>query len=196
MSMYRAWQQFFKYLSIFSVLITLALLIYLIKGLGILQNPDALAQALEKQMLLGSLLFFALQVIQVVIPIIPGGVTTIVGFMAFGPFWGFVLNYLGILLGSVILFLLSRHFGKMFILLFINEQAFDRYERKLLTPTYEKFFILNMISPVSPADVLVMITGLGRMSFRKFFIIILLCKPLSIIVYSYFWIYGGKLLFK
>lgn len=137
--MYRAWQQFFKYLSIFSVLITLSLLIYLVKGLGILQNPDALAQALEKQMLLGSLLFFALQVIQVVIPIIPGGVTTIVGFMAFGPFWGFVLNYLGILLGSVILFLLSRHFGKMFILLFINEQAFDRYERKLLTPTYEKF---------------------------------------------------------
>lgn len=88
-------------------------------------------------------------------------------------------------------FLLTRRYGKPFILLFMEEKLFARYERKLTSSTYEKVFALNMASPISPADILVMVTGLSKMTFRRFLYIILLCKPISIVAYSYFWIYGG-----
>ena len=189
---YHTWQKIFKLIGWLSLLVTIVFVVYLFKGLNILNNPDALTKALKEQLVLGALLFFLLQIIQVVIPIIPGGVTTVVGFLAFGPFLGFILNYLGIVIGSIILFALTRHFGRKFIFLFVTEKQFHRYEKMLFTPTYEKFFILNMLSPVSPADILVMVTGLTSMTYRRFIKIILLCKPVSIVFYGYFWICGGK----
>ena len=86
--------------------------------------------------------------------------------MAFGPILGFILNYVGIVIGSIILFLLTRRYGKPFIMLFIDEQTYAKYEEKLASSTYETVFALNMASPISPADILVMITGLSKMSFN------------------------------
>ncbi|HFZ6707079.1 TPA: TVP38/TMEM64 family protein, partial [Streptococcus agalactiae] len=59
---------------------------------------------------------------------------------------------------------------------------------------YEKFFIFCMASPISPADIMVMITGLSNMSIKRFVTIIMITKPISIIGYSYLWIYGGDIL--
>lgn len=186
--MYDTLKRVIKFLGIFSIMLTLLCLVYLFKHLDILNNPHALADALRGHLFWGSIIFLLLQIIQV---IIPGGVTTVVGFMAFGPILGFILNYVGIVIGSIILFLLTRRYGKSFILLFMEEKLFARYERKLTSSTYEKVFALNMASPISPADILVMVTGLSKMTFRRFLYIILLCKPISIVAYSYFWIYGG-----
>ncbi len=48
-----------------------------------------------------------------------------------------------------------------------------------------------MVAPVSPADIMVMVTALTNMSLKRFIIIILIAKPFSIIGYSALWIYGG-----
>lgn len=131
---------------------------------------------------------------QVVVPIIPGGVTTVVGFLAFGPILGFMLNVFGICIGSSILFQLVRRYGKPFILLFLSKEQLQFYEKKLSTKLFERFFILNMISPLAPADALIMITGLSQMTYKRFLLIILICRPISILTFSYFWIYGGEFL--
>ena len=191
---YEAWKRRFQVMGLISIGLSIALVIYLVRGIDVLHNPEALTELIQEQMVLGGLIFFILQIVQVVIPIIPGGITTVVGFMAFGPVWGFILNYVGIIIGSIILFGLTKKYGRRFILLFVKEKQFEVYEQKLSSPTYERFFILNMLSPVSPADILVMVTGLTKMTYRKFIVIILITKPLSIIAYSYFWIYGGSLL--
>lgn len=190
--MYDTLKKLVKFLGIFSIALTVLFLVYLFKNMDILNNPDALTRALKGHLILGSIGFLLLQIIQVVIPIIPGGVTTVVGFMAFGPILGFILNYVGIVIGSIILFLLTKRYGKPFILLFVDEKSFKHYEQKLASSTYETVFALNMASPISPADILVMITGLSRMSFKRFLYIILICKPISIVAFSYFWIYGGR----
>lgn len=191
---YEAWKKRFQVMGFISIALSIALVVYLIRGIDVLHNPEALTELIQGQLVLGAIFFLILQIVQVVIPIIPGGVTTVVGFMAFGSVLGFVLNYVGIIIGSVILFALTKKYGRQFILLFVKEKQFETYEAKLSNPTYERFFILNMLSPVSPADILVMVTGLTKMTYRKFIIIILLTKPLSIVAYSYFWIYGGSLL--
>lgn len=184
----------FRMIGLFSIILSVLLVSYLIGKLDIFHNPTILSQMIKNHIFWGSLVFFCFQIFQVVVPIVPGGITTVVGFLTFGPFLGFFLNTLGIFLGSAILFLLVRKYGRPFVSLFINDSQMEKYERKLASKTYERFFILNMLSPIAPADIMIMITGLSRISFRRFILIVVICRPISIILYSYFWIYGGHLL--
>ncbi|MFC5630549.1 MULTISPECIES: TVP38/TMEM64 family protein [Streptococcus] len=193
---YYRYQKIFKIIGIIAVVLSVVLVGYLVRGLKIFENPDALANLIKDHMIIGSLCFFLIQVIQVVVPIIPGGVTTVIGFMAFDFWWGLFLNYISLSLGSIILFCLVKEYGRPFILLFVNEKHLLKYEKHLSSKTYERFFILNMLSPMAPADIMVMVTGLSSMPYYKFLRIILICKPISIVTYSYFWIYGGQWLEK
>lgn len=190
--MYKRLQQFFRVLGGVTLIGSVFLVIWLYH-MGILNDTNALKDWVTKFPILAPLLFMLIQIIQIVVPIIPGGVTTVAGAMIFGTVWGFIYNYLSIILGSLLLFLLVRKYGRAFILLFVKEDEFRKYEQKLDSKTYEKFFIFCMVSPVSPADIVVMITGLTNMSVKRFLIIILLTKPLSIIGYSYLWIYGSQI---
>ncbi|PNY19310.1 TVP38/TMEM64 family protein [Streptococcus parauberis] len=185
-------KKIFRVIGVISIVLSIVFIFLLIGKLDIFNNPDALSELIKHHILLGSIIFFFLQIIQVIIPIIPGGVTTVVGFLTFGPLLGFVLNFLGIIIGSSLLFALVRKYGRPFILLFLNEDKIVKYEEKISSKTYETIFILNMVSPMAPADIMIMITGLSKISFKKFLIIIMICRPISMITYSYFWIYGGE----
>lgn len=189
---YLFWQKVIKVLGVLALIASGVFVIWLYRQ-GILNDSNELKTLVKHYRFWGPLVFILIQIIQVVFPVIPGGVTTVAGFLIFGPVLGFIYNYIGILVGSGILFQLVRIFGRKFILLFVSEETFYRYEAKLETPGYERFFIFCMASPISPADVMVMITGLTQMSFRKFMIINIIAKPLSIIGYSYLWIFGGDL---
>lgn len=190
--MYKFWQQTIRVLSIVTLIATGFFLIWLYR-IGILNDQNVLTDLIKSLGAFGSLTFLLIQIVQVVFPIIPGGVTTVVGFLVFNFWWGFFLNYIGISIGSIILFWLSRRYGKKFCLLFMSEETFYKYESKIDNKrSYEIFFIICMLSPISPADIVVMITGLTSMSYRKFITITLLCRPLSIVAYSFFWIYGSQ----
>lgn len=179
-------------LSILAILASIAFVVWLYH-IGILNDHNILTQTIKSQGAWGIFSYLGLQIVQVVFPIIPGGVTTVVGFLIFGHWWGFFINYIGISIGSIILFWLSRRYGKAFCLLFMKEETFYKYESKIDDKRgYEIFFIISMLSPISPADILIMITGLTSMSYKKFLTIILLCRPISIVAYSLFWIYGAQ----
>ncbi|WP_419348660.1 VTT domain-containing protein, partial [Acinetobacter baumannii] len=95
--------------------------------LGLFNNTTALQAYLGHSVLIGPIIFITIQIIQVVIPVIPGGISTAAGVLVFGPLWGFIYNYVGIAIGSIFNFLLARQFGKPFILHVINEKTYDKY---------------------------------------------------------------------
>ncbi|MDQ0221691.1 TVP38/TMEM64 family protein [Streptococcus moroccensis] len=190
--MYRFWQKTFKVLGILALIASFIVVIVLYKN-GILNDQNAMKDWAMRYPLIAPFAFFLIQVVQVVFPIIPGGVTTVVGFLIFKPILAFFINSGGIIVGSLILFHMARTYGKKFCLLFMSEETFYKYEQKIDNKRgFEIFFILCMISPMAPADIVVMITGLTSMSYRRFFMIILLCRPVSIVVYSYLLINGGE----
>ncbi|KRL58547.1 integral membrane protein [Latilactobacillus fuchuensis DSM 14340 = JCM 11249] len=163
--------------------------------LGLFSNTTALQHYLGQSVMVGPIIFITIQIIQVVIPVIPGGISTAAGVLVFGPVWGFVYNYVGIAIGSIFNFLLARQFGKPFILHVISEKTYDKYigtitEKKNFT----RFFALAIFLPVAPDDVLCLMAGLTEMSLKKFTWIIILCKPASIIAYSFALVYGGQFL--
>lgn len=186
-------QKLFKILGLLALVGTFFLVLWAYR-LGILNDSNALKDLVMAYPFWGPVIFIVVQIFQIVFPVIPGGLTTIAGFLIFGPIEGFIYNYIGIIIGSYLLFIIVKIYGRKFILLFVDEKTFYSYERKLETPGYEKLFILCMASPISPADIMVMITGLTNMSSKRFLSIIMIFKPISIIGYSYLFIFGEDLI--
>ena len=77
----------------------------------------------------GALIFTVFQAVQVVVPILPGGLGCLVGVLMFGPVWGFVYNYVGICAGSLMAFAVARSCGKPLLPLLFSQKTIDRYSR-------------------------------------------------------------------
>lgn len=179
-------------LTIVTTLILILLTIYWYR-LGIFTDQAKMRAYLADKQIIGPAIFILIQIIQVVVPVIPGGVSLLGGVVFFGPIWGFIYNYVGICIGSIILFFLSRHYGKPFILHLVSEQTYEKYMK--WTKNQKKFnwfFALCIVAPAAPDDVLCMIAGLTEMKFWTYFWIIILGKPWTIAAYSLGLVYGAK----
>lgn len=163
---------------------------------GYFDSLDTFRRLILEKGAWGPLVFMVLQVVQIVVPVIPGGLTCVAGVVIFGAFWGFIYNYISICLGSILVFFISRTFGRSIVLRIFGEELYDKYKGKLNEDKYDKFFALAIFLPVAPDDFLCYLTGLTEMSVKKFVAIILLCKPLSIFAYSMAWALGFDFLLK
>src|SRR5665647_2680159 len=93
------------------------------------------------------LAFFILQLLQIIVAPIPGGTVGLVGGALFGTFWGFVISIAGTLIGSCIVFLLAKRFGRPFVLKFVSSPIINKYEHieesKLNAVLFPIFLILE-----------------------------------------------------
>lgn len=183
-----------NFISIIGLGLSIALTIYFI-NLGVFKDLNALRGLVGDSIILGPIIFVFIQILQVVIPIIPGGISTAAGVLIFGPYAGFIYNYIGICIGSIIIFLLGRRYGKPFILSMISDKTYNKYIGRLDNQNrFEKLFALAIFLPVAPDDALCLMAGLTNMSVKRYTLIILIAKPLSIFLYSMALIYGGQYL--
>lgn len=174
-----------KYLTIGSTVFLLVFIYFLISN-GCLSNPNKLEILIKNFGIMAPLFFLSLQIIQVIIPIIPGGVTCGIGVILFGPFWGFILNYTGSIIGSIIVFLIVKYYGHAFILKFTDQQTYNKYIGWLdKGKKFDRFFAFAILVPGFPDDLLCMIAGLTSMSLKKFIFMISTCKPLALFAYSW-----------
>lgn len=183
-----------NFISIIGLVISIGLTIYFI-NLGVFKDLNSLRGLVGDSIILGPIIFILIQTLQVVIPIIPGGISTAAGVLIFGPYAGFIYNYVGICIGSIIIFLLGRRYGKPFILSMVSDKTYNKYVGWLDNQNrFEKLFALAIFLPVAPDDALCLMAGLTNISVKKYTWIILLAKPLSIFLYSMALIYGGHFL--
>lgn len=170
-----------------------ALIIFSVYGYqkGIFTNREQLEMFIRQSSFWGPFLFILIQIAQVVIAVIPGGLTCLAGVVFFGPWYGFWYSAIGIIIGSCINFYLARQYGEKFIRLFVNHDTYEKTKHKFLTgKRFDIVFALAVILPCAPDDVLCMIAGLTDMSWKKFLVILFLGRPVSIIAYSL----GGAML--
>ncbi|GAA6499700.1 TVP38/TMEM64 family protein [Blautia parvula] len=148
-------------------------------------SRDALELFLHNCGVWAPALFVLIQIVQVVIPILPGAIGCLGGVLIFSPVWGFVYNYIGISIGSILAFLLSKQYGRPFVRNIIGEKNYDKYIGWLSKGNgFDKAFAVAIFLPVAPDDLLCYIAGLTKMTLKKFTAIILLGKPGSILLYS------------
>lgn len=131
------------------------------------------------------LIFLLIQIVQVIIPILPGAIGCIAGVIIFGPWMGILYNYIGICIGSIMVFSLSRRYGQQFVKGIIQEKSYEKYIGWVdRGKKFDTMFAFAIFFPLAPDDLLCYIAGLTKMKLRKFVVIILLGKPLSIALYS------------
>ncbi|CCK83377.1 Putative uncharacterized protein [Lactobacillus equicursoris 66c] len=183
-------------LTIVSTIIIILLCIYWY-NLGIFSSQAAMEAYLADKQIMGPVIFILIQIVQVVIPIIPGGVSLLAGVVFFGAVPGFIYNYIGIVVGSLINFFLARYYGKSFILHIVSEESLEKYTK--WTKNQKKFnwfFAICILAPVAPDDLLCLLAGLTEMKPWTYFWIIVLCKPWTIAAYSLGLVYGAKWLVR
>lgn len=177
-------QTFVRWLSLAFLLACALIAIYLYRA-GAFSSAEGLQELIASTGIVGAAPFFAVQAIQVVIPIIPGGVSCLAGVLLFGAWKGFLLNYLGICLGSCIAFFISRNVGKDLLRRLFSEKLITKYENWTEKQNrFTKLFAIAIFFPVAPDDFLCYLAGTTKMRWRQFIAIILLGKPLSIAAYS------------
>ncbi|MDD3304043.1 MAG: TVP38/TMEM64 family protein [Clostridia bacterium] len=174
-------------MQISTVIGTILLCVFLYYAINsqIFTSQEKLSEFLKMIGVWGPVLFLVIQIIQVIIPIIPGGVSCAVGVLVFGPFWGFIYNYISIVLGSILVFMISKKYGMPLIKKMFKQKTIDKYIGWLDKGTkFEKFFAIAILLPISPDDFLCYLAGITKMTIKKFVAILVICKPITILAYS------------
>lgn len=182
-----------KLITVIGYIVTLITLLIVWRK-GYFQDIESLQRLIKSFSWGAPLVFVLLQLTQVVVPIVPGGLTMVSGVLLFGPWFGLLYNYIGITAGSIVAFLLAGRYGEPLVRRIIGDRMFDRFATKINTQGYKRFFAIAILMPVAPDDALCYLTGLSKMKLSTFVKIILTCKPLTIAAYSFLTLEVGKVL--
>lgn len=134
----------------------------------------------------GIVIFFLLQIIQVVVFFIPGEIIQIAGGYIYGTFWGSFISILGITFGSLIVFILSKRFGKPLVDRIIPEQNIKRFRGIWKSEKINIIVFIIYLLPGMPKDAMAYICGISNINFRDFIIYSTIGRLPGIIISAYF----------
>ena len=131
----------------------------IIKTLG---DPASFRTWVEARGVWGRVLFVGIMVMQVIIAFIPAEPLEIAAGYAFGAVWGTLLVWLGLVLGTMIVFLFVRKIGVKAVEVFFPREKIDsvKYlnnEKALNAAAFTLFLI-----PGTPKDLLTYVAGLTK----------------------------------
>ena len=150
----------------------------------VLRDADKFEAYLERSGSWMSVLFILLQFAQVVLLPIPSTVTVVAGSALFGPLLGSVYSLIGIMIGSLVAFLIGRYAGYRVVAWIVGQETLDKWLKKIKGK--DKLFLSAMfLLPVFPDDVLCFVAGLSSMSVWFFLAVILISRILAIFTTSY-----------
>ena len=120
---------------------------------------------------------------------------TLAGACSYSPVRGFLYNYVGILFGSLLAFLLAKRCGRPLVRLLAPQRLCEKYLDRPLPRRFERLFALAILLPCAPDDTLCMVAGLTEMPVPRFLAILAAMKPASIAMYSASLLLLGKIAF-
>lgn len=131
-------------------------------------------------------------VVESIIPILPLSVFITVNFIVFGSFVGFVISWIFTIIGCIISFMIFKHrYKEKFEKKIRNKKYVEKLIVWLETAKFQHLVVLVAI-PFTPAFLFNIAAGLSKMTFRKFFFVILIGKIFLI----YFWGFVGTALLE
>ncbi len=148
-------------------------------------KPQELKDLLNSFGWKGVLVFIALQMFQVVVAVIPGEVVQIAGGYVYGVWAGTLYSLVGIVLGSIIVFYISRLLGYSIIKAFIPEKTISRFNLKMNSNKSEIAMLIFFLIPGIPKDMLTYIAGLTPVRPLRFFAVITIGRLPALFASSY-----------
>ena len=145
-------------------------------------DTDAFQSFVDKNYLLSAITLTLICAVQVIVALIPGELVEIAAGYAFGSVMGALLCLIGITLGSVIVILLTRKFGRRLVESLYPREKIDALpiinnpkRRNLLT-------ILLFLIPGTPKDLITYAVGITDMSIPTYLLLATAARIPSIIM--------------
>ncbi len=151
----------------------------------LLKRPDRFRDLLTSYGPISIPAFIFFQIMQVVIMAIPGELVQVAGGYVYGTFFGTVYSVIGILLGSVIVFYISRILGFSLVKDFLPQKELERFSFLMNNPKSEMMMFVLFLIPGIPKDTLVYIAGIAPIKPKPFFIISMIARFPGILASSY-----------
>jgi uncharacterized membrane protein YdjX (TVP38/TMEM64 family) len=118
---------------------------------------------------LAPIIFVAVYAARAVILVIPVGVMSLAGGLAFGKWWGALLILLGATLGSCLSFLVARYFGRGFIesLGWLHKGRIQQFDEKAAEHGFKLILFVRLV-PLFQYDAVNFGGGLSKIRLRDF----------------------------
>ena len=128
--------------------------------------------------------FVLFQFLQVTFIPIPSPILIIAGSIIYGPFQAGLLSLAGILLGSAFAFFLGKIFGQKIVRFMVGKESQKKWTKFLNNCKFS--FVLMMLLPCFPDDILCLVAGLTDMSWTFFMVTQFITRPIGIFSVSIF----------
>ncbi len=135
-----------------------------------LATPEAFRAWVEGLGAWGPIGYFLAQAAQVVVVPMPGTLFPPVGALAFGPWPALALSLAGMALGSAVVFLVARRWGRPLTVRLVGPDRIQRYE-SLMTARGGLLIWLVFLLPFLPDDAVCALAGLSGIGFGRFMVI-------------------------
>ncbi|PIQ77002.1 hypothetical protein COV82_06770 [Candidatus Peregrinibacteria bacterium CG11_big_fil_rev_8_21_14_0_20_46_8] len=158
---------------------------FLIPALGFLfpetffSNREAISAFVKGFGLWAPLIFIVVSVIPVVFTPLNHGIFGIVGGFVFGPWLGFILNWISKSIGTLLTFSIGRLLGKKAIRKFTKSEDMSQYNKIFNQHTF-LIFIGFMVN-----DTLSYLAGISTMKFRRFAVLVILSHIVPTLALAY-----------
>lgn len=142
----------------------------------------------------GILVFIGIQVLQVVVFFIPGEIIQIAGGYIYGSFLGSIVSIIGIIIGNIIAYSVSRCCGKPFVNKIISSKNLIFFQKILDLGSINSIVFILYLIPGIPKDILAYVCGISDIKFKNFLICSLLGRLPAVVLSAYFGakIYSGN----
>ena len=148
-----------------------------------LNSVDKLKKEILALGIWGRAFFVLLQFLQVTFIPIPSPLVVVAGCLIYGPLQASLLSLAGILLGSAVAFALGRIFGRKIVEFMVGKESERKWSKFLSNAKYS--FVLMMLLPLFPDDVLCMVAGLTDMSWTFFMVTQIFTRTIGVFAMSY-----------
>ena len=171
------------------LLITLTVKLFpLFLNLGTTEGREYFKSQIDNSGFSGIFMLLGLQLLQILIPVLPGEPIEFLAGMCYGTIGGMLIIFLGAFLSSVIIFFCVRKLGKSFITTFFGEGELKKLEHSKMFSNPDKIeiilFILFLI-PGTPKDLFTYIAGLLPIKPLHFLLISTFCRFPSVITSTF-----------
>ena len=184
---------YFTLFIVFSIFIILAYTYYH-EYIYLFTEPAKLKSLVMSYGKYSVLAFISIQILQVVAFFIPGEIIQIAGGYIYGAFWGSLVSIIGIIIGNIIAYGISRRCGRPFVNRIISNKNLTFFQKILDLGSINTIVFILYLIPGIPKDILAYICGISKIRFKNFIICSLLGRLPAIVLSAYFGaeIYSGN----
>lgn len=175
-----------KYAATVLSIISAVLLVATIVGAVLLREYiDDLVAFAKQNIIGGSIVFCIVCAVQVIFAFIPGEVVEIAAGVLFGPWWGTLFCLVAETIGSVIVIILVRKFGRRLVESLYPRDKIDSLPILSDSKKRNAFIFLLFVIPGTPKDFITYIIGLTKVSIPMYILLTFFARIPSIITSTF-----------